>query len=429
VFAGAAVVAFAVWAAGALVTAIPPAPPTPVPLPKPPVSATAAGGRLLAVKALRVIPVVGEPIDRGVVLMRDGKIEAVGRAEDVQIPAGCEVRDFPDGWVTPGWVELHAHVGGTDINDMVYPTNPELRTLDTIVPNNPQLVAARQGGVTTMNFIPGSGTNMSGFGTLIKTAGDSVDEMTIRFPGSLKIAQLGNPERRGGDVGGSRMGMNYLLRDRLAEAKAYCDKWDAWEKTKSGAAPAKDERFENFRGLFAHKYPVIVHTVFVNGIEATKRIVKEEFGLSTIITHGEFGAFKAADVIVGAGMPVNVGPRLIELERETGKVLNICSLWKEAGCKDLSINTDCPVVPADELTTQASAAVHYGLDEKTALEGLTIVPARNIGMESRLGSLEKGKDADLVVRSGPPLDPRSAVLFVVVNGKPAYEKGKVRRWL
>jgi imidazolonepropionase-like amidohydrolase len=429
VFAGAAVVAFAVWAAGALVTAIPLAPPTPVPLPKPLVSATAAGGRLLAVKALRVIPVVGEPIDRGVVLMRDGKIEAVGRAEDVQIPAGCEVRDFPDGWVTPGWVELHAHVGGTDINDMVYPTNPELRTLDTIVPNNPQLVAARQGGVTTMNFIPGSGTNMSGFGTLIKTAGDSVDEMTIRFPGSLKIAQLGNPERRGGDVGGSRMGMNYLLRDRLAEAKAYCDKWDAWEKTKSGAAPAKDERFENFRGLFAHKYPVIVHTVFVNGIEATKRIVKEEFGLSTIITHGEFGAFKAADVIVGAGMPVNVGPRLIELERETGKVLNICSLWKEAGCKDLSINTDCPVVPADELTTQASAAVHYGLDEKTALEGLTIVPARNIGMESRLGSLEKGKDADLVVRSGPPLDPRSAVLFVVVNGKPAYEKGKVRRWL
>jgi imidazolonepropionase-like amidohydrolase len=428
--AGAAVVAFAIVFARVAVfppeTSPPPGPPVP---PAPVSMSNPKGSRLLAIRALRVIPVVGEPIDHGVVLIRDGKIAAVGRADDVRIPEGCEVRDFPDGWATPGWVELHAHVGGTDINDMVYPTNPELRTLDTIVPNNPQLVAARQGGVTTMNFIPGSGTNMSGFGTLIKTAGDSVEEMTVRFPGALKIAQLGNPERRGGDVGVSRMGMNYLLRDRLTEAKAYCDKWDAWEKTKSGPAPAKDERYENFRGLFAHRFPVIVHTVFVNGIEATKRLLHDEFALDVIITHGEFGAFKAADVIVGAGLPVNVGPRLIELDRETGKILNICSLWKEAGCKDLSINTDCPVVPADELTTQAAATVHYGLDEKTALEGLTIVPARNIGMASRLGSLEPGKDADVVVRNGPPLDPRSAVLFVVVNGKPAYTKGKDRRWL
>ena len=395
----------------------------------------AAGGvraddakRGLAVRALRVVPVVGEPIDHGVVVMRDGKIEAVGRAADVKIPEGYEVRDFPQGWVTPGWVELHAHVAGTDINDMVYPTNPELRTLDTIVPNNPQLLAARQGGVTTMNFIPGSGTNMSGFGTLIKTAGDTVEEMTIRFPGSLKVAQLGNPERRGGDVGASRMGMNYLLRDRLTEARDYCDRWTRWEKEKKGDAPARDDRYENFRGLFAHRFPVIVHTVFVNGIEATKRILRDEFGLDVIITHGEFGAFKAADVIVGAGLPVNVGPRLIELERETGKILNICTLWKEAGCKDLSINTDCPVVPPEELTTQAACTVHYGLDEKTALEALTIVPARNIGMSARLGSLEAGKDADVVVRNGPPLDPRSAVLFVVVNGKPAYELGKDRRW-
>lgn len=385
----------------------------------------------LAIKVLRVIPVVGEPIERGVILVRDGKIEAVGRADVVKIPDGYEVREFADGWASPGWVELHAHVAGTDINDMVYPTNPELRNLDTIVPNNPQLLAARQGGVTTMNFIPGSGTNMSGFGTLVKTAGATADEMTIRFPGSLKIAQVGNPERRGGDVGASRMGMSYLLRDRLAEAKEYVDRWTAWEKEGKGgkgAAPAVDARLENFRGLFAHRFPVIVHTVWVTGIEATKRILHDEFGLDVIITHGEFGAFKAADVIVGAGLPVNVGPRLIELERETGRILNICTLWKEAGCKDLSINTDCPVVPADELTTQASAAVHYGLDEQTALEALTIVPARNVGLAARVGSLEAGKDADIVIRNGPPLDPRSAVLFVVVNGKPAYEKGKDRRW-
>ena len=124
----------------------------------------------------------------------------------------------------------------------------------------------------------------------------------------------------------------------------------------------------------------------------------------------------------------NVGPRLVDFDRDTGRMVNLCTAWKEAGCKDLSINTDCPVVPPDELTTQAAAAVHYGLDEKTALEGLTIVPARNIGMGARLGSLEAGKDADVVIRNGPPLDPRSAVLFVLIDGKPAYEKGKDRRW-
>ncbi len=383
--------------------------------------------RGIAIRAGRVVPVVGDPIDDGVVLVRDGRIEQVGAAKDVKVPDDYELREFPDGWVTPGWVELHAHVAGTDLNDMVYPTNPELRNLDTIVPDNFQLRAARQGGVTTMLFIPGSGTNLSGFGTLVKTAGATVEEMTIRFPGAMKIAQLGNPERRGGDVGSSRMGMNHLIRERLTEAKRYADAWQAWEQEKTGAPPQRDERLENFRGLFAHRFPVIVHTVWVNGVEATKRILHDEFGLDVIITHATFDSYKAADVIVGAGLPVNVGPRLIHYEWETGRVLGIPQLWKQAGCDNLSLNTDCPVVPAEELTTQASMAVRFGLDEKTALEGLTIVPARQVGMGERLGSLERGKDADIVVRDGPPLDPRSRVLFVLVNGKDAFDAQRDRR--
>ena len=381
----------------------------------------------IAIRAGRVIPVVGDPIDDGVVLIRDGKIEAVGPATRVKVPAGYELRLFPDGWVTPGWVELHAHVAGDDLNDMVYPTNPELRNLDNIVPDNYQLRAARAGGVTTMLFLPGSGTNISGFGTLVKTAGNTVDEMTIRFPGAMKIAQLGNPERNAGDVGGSRMGMNHLIRSRLEEARRYAESWQRWEQEQAGEPPQRDERLENMRGLFAHDFPVIVHTVWVNGIEATKRILHDEMGLDVIITHATFDSYKAADVIVGAGLPVNIGPRLIHYERETGRVLGIPTLWKEAGSTELSLNTDCPVVPPEELTTQASLSVRFGLDEKTALEGLTIVPARNIGMGDRLGSLEPGKDADIVVRDGPPLDVRSSVLFVLVNGKNAYDVAIDRR--
>ena len=131
----------------------------------------------MAIRAGRVIPVVGAPIDDGVILIRDGKIEAVGPASKISVPEGYELRHYPNGFVTPGWVELHAHVAGSDLNDMVYPTNPELRNLDNIVPDNFQLRAARAGGVTTMLFIPGSGTNLSGFGTLVKTAGATVEEI------------------------------------------------------------------------------------------------------------------------------------------------------------------------------------------------------------------------------------------------------------
>jgi imidazolonepropionase-like amidohydrolase len=381
----------------------------------------------LAIKALRIIPVVGKPIDRGVLLLKDGKIERIGKQDEVEIPPGYEVRDFPRGWVTPGWVDLHAHVAGTDLNDMVYPTNPELRNLDAIIPDNWQLQGARQGGTTTLLFIPGSGTNLSGFGTLVKTAGKTLDEMLVRFPGALKIAQLGNPERRAGDVGRTRMGMNYLLRERLAEAKRYAEAWETHSTDSGESPPMKDERLENFRGLFKKSFPVIVHTVWVNGIEATKRLLHDELGLDVIITHATFDSYKAADVIVGAELPVNVGPRMIHYERETGRILGLAALWKESGA-DLSINTDCPVIPAEELTTQACVSVRYGLGEKAALEGLSIIPARQVGMGDRLGSLEPGKDADVVVRDGPPLDVRSKVLFVVVNGKPAYEDGKDRRW-
>jgi imidazolonepropionase-like amidohydrolase len=381
----------------------------------------------MAIRAGRVIPVVGAPIDDGIILIRDGKIEAVGPASKISVPKGYALRHYPNGFVTPGWVELHAHVAGSDLNDMVYPTNPELRNLDNIVPDNFQLRAARAGGVTTMLFIPGSGTNLSGFGTLVKTAGATVEEMTVQFPGAMKIAQLGNPERNSGDVGKSTMGMNHLIRARLQEAKRYAESWQRWDQEQAGEPPQRDERLENFRGLFAHQFPVIVHTVWVNGVEATKRILHDEMGLDLIVTHATFDSYKAADVLNEAGLAINVGPRLIHYERETGRILGIPQLWKEAGCENLSLNTDCPVVPAEELTTQGSMAVRFGLDETVALEALSIVPARQVGMADRLGSLEPGKDADIVVRDGPPLDIRSAVLLTLVNGKNVYDVAIDRR--
>ena len=149
----------------------------------------------------KALTMTGATLNGAVILVADGKIEEIiaEPAADYQVPEGYTRLDARERWVLPGFVDLHSHIGGSDLNDMVYPTNPGFRVLDNIIPNNPRMRKAIAGGVTTVCFIPGSGTNMSGWGALIKTHGATVDEILVRFPGALKIAQGGNPERRGGD--------------------------------------------------------------------------------------------------------------------------------------------------------------------------------------------------------------------------------------
>jgi hypothetical protein len=173
-----------------------------------------------AFRAARVLPITAAPIDDGVVVTRNGLIEAVGRAKDVVIPADYERIDCGSAILVPGLVEMHCHVASEsfDLNDTVHPTNPEVRTLDLIGMDHDQLRTARAGGISTALYIPGSGSNMGGFGTLTKTWGRSPEEALVRFPGSLKIAQAGNPERGSGDLGTDMMGMSENIRLTLLRA-------------------------------------------------------------------------------------------------------------------------------------------------------------------------------------------------------------------
>ena len=153
-----------------------------------------------AFTAAKILPVIGDPITNGVILTLNSKIIAIGPASEIDIPDNYQVIDLGRHWILPGLVDLHCHVAGAGLNDTVHATNPEMRTLDQIDIDNERLKTAVAGGVTSVLFIPGSGSNMGGFGTLTKTAGSSPEEALIRFPGSLKIAQAGNPERRSGDM-------------------------------------------------------------------------------------------------------------------------------------------------------------------------------------------------------------------------------------
>ena len=378
-----------------------------------------------AIKADKIITITKGIIQNGTVLVRDGKIEKVGK--DIPVPPGYKLIDAKKYWLLPGFVDIHSHTGGEgygDINDMIYSLNPGLRILDTIALNTQELQRAVAAGVTTINHIPGSGSNNGGTGILMKTAGDSLDEVVLRFPGVLKIAQAGNPERRWtGEIGTGRMGMNWHLRELLKDVKDYYDKCKAYESGASKEKPEKNIKFEYIKDIFDNKFPVFVHCAWFQPVQEVFRMWEDEWGIEgVIITHGEFAAFQNAPAIAKSKAHFDCGPRLYDFMNDSFH--GIVTEYAKGGVKNISINTDAVAGGEEKLFLQAAMAVRLGIDEKLALEGITINGARAMGLDHRVGSIEKGKDADLVVWTGNPLDVRSHALLVLINGKIVYDISK-----
>ncbi len=388
-----------------------------------------------AFRARRVLPITAPPIDDGIVLTKNGLIEAVGAAKDLAVPAGYELIDCGDAVLVPGFVEAHCHIASSsfDLNDTVHPTNPEFRTLDLISMEHDQIRTARAGGISTALYIPGSGSNMGGFGTLTKTWGTSPEQALVRFPGSLKIAQAGNPERGAGDLGTDMMGMSEGIRMTLLDGKRYWEAHEAWQAGK-GEKPKFDPTLELLRGLFRHEYPVSVHTQIYQVVLQTLQQLRTELGLWTVVVHGTFDGYRLSEDMLAAGVPIAGGPRQYHFDRATGRFEGLLSNWSRGGehgwrspvlglgRDGIGVNTDSPVVAQEQLPLQAAMAVRLGLPHEWALRGVTINPARFFGIDHRVGSLEKGKDADLAAWSGDPLDPRSHVRVMVVNGTICYRR-------
>jgi imidazolonepropionase-like amidohydrolase len=377
--------------------------------------------------AARILTIAGAPIDAGVLVERGGRITAIGPRASTPIPTGAAVQDHGELWLTPGFVDLHHHVsgGGGDINDMTMPLNAELRTLDVVKPYEEMIRRTAAGGVTTTLFIPGSGTNIGGFGVLMKMWwGAPLDRMVVRALGAMKVAQGFNPERRSGDLGLSRMGSSELLYELLTRGRDYAAAWRA-HAAGQGPAPKFDPTLEQLRKVFDREVPVLIHTAGARDCVATARMFQDVFDVRMVLSHGCFDGWLAADALARRGTPVNLGPRMYEFDRY-GRFQGTCQAYWDVGCRDLSINTDAPVVSPDELQLQAAMAVRLGLDHEVALRALTIQPARQIGLAERVGSLEVGKDADFQVTRGDPLDPRHAPLSVYIEGTLVHRSGDVR---
>jgi len=351
----------------------------------------------------------------GMLLVRNGKIEAVGAS--FPVPEGFEVVDYGSAWLTPGSVDLHTHIhagGFGDINDMVLPVNPEFRASASMTPGNPLIQRAIAGGVTTLFGIPGSGTSMGGVGILYKPKlHDSYESGVLHDPGGIKVAQDSNPQRGAGDLGVSRAGLSWILEDVNDKARAAL------------AQGRKDPRLENLMKVHAGELPILIHTAGSDGVANTTRMWRGKYHVRSVLSHGCFDAWRVAPYVAKMGMPANNGPRTIEyVSTRDGRFTGIAKEYLDAGVPLVSINTDSPVVPEEELFLQAAMSARYGADGYTMLRAMTIHPAMAFGIDDRVGSLEPGKDADLVLRTGDPLDPRAAVETVWIDGHLEYDRAR-----
>lgn len=420
--------------AKAPLTASPAADPTPVaaaPAPGLTPAQTNPGAGQFAFRVGKIITMDDQDsvINNATVLIDDGKIVAVGKSKKLEIPSGYKVVDRPDLWLVPGMVDCHNHIAGGlgDLNDMVYLTNPGLRTVDTLIPNNQNLVRARAGGVTSVLLIPGSGTNLSGFGTICRTAGDTVDEMVAKETGSLKIAQAGNPESYLYRV--ERSFMNFNTRQTLKKAEAYNQAWKDFEGGKTTVKPDFNPMYDDFRGLFEREYVASVHTQGYQVLMMTVLMLAKEFNIRTVLDHCTFDAWKVAPVVVADPSIYTInGPRQFQFDRTQRKLMGNAARWWQGGVRKLGINTDSPVIPQEELSYQAAMACYFGWKPYEALKGVTRIPAEALMQERRIGSIEVGKEAEFALWTGDPIDPRSACEMTVIHGNIAYDAEERREF-
>ncbi|WP_431797064.1 amidohydrolase [Microbacterium kunmingense] len=384
----------------------------------------------LAITGGYVVPVAGDPIEGGTVIVTDGVITAVG-GPATEIPEGARLVDATGRWVLPGFVEAHGHLGvhedgegwsGNDTNEMTDPNGARFRALDGIDIEEVGFRDALRGGVTTAVIKPGSGNPIGGRTVAMKTwGGRTVDEQVLAHDVSVKSALGENPKRVYGEkkqTPATRLGVAAVLRQAFVEARTYAEK--------RAAAATKGEPFE--RDLGKETLAAVLdgdllwdqHCHRHDDIATAIRL-SEEFGYRLIVNHGTEG-HKIADVLAEKDIPVIFGPMLTSRSKVElrDRAIGNLALIAEAGVR-VAITTDHPVVPIEQIRLQAILAVREGLPARTALEALTVNPASILRLDDRVGALAEGLDGDVVVWSGDPLDVDSAVARVFIGGKPVLE--------
>lgn len=372
----------------------------------------------------KIMTMAGMVYDRGTVLIEDGKIKTVGA--DVKVPSEAEVINAAGKVVFPGMIDAHTHVGigedalgweGRDYNEMTDPITPHLRAIDAINPADEGIKCARENGITSVMTGPGSANVICGENVVIKTAGEVVDDMIIKNPAGIKAAFGENPKRvytEKKKTPNTRMAIAALMREALIKAQDYMVER---EKKAEDDEPFKhDIKNESLIRVLKKEIPLKAHAHRADDIMTILRIARE-FDIDITLEHCTEGHL-IADKIAEAGVPAIIGPTLtgkvkVELKERTFKTPGILA---SAGVK-VALMSDHPVVPTENLPVYAALSVKDGMPEEEALKAITINSAEILGIDERVGSIEEGKDADIVIFSGHPLDIQSKVEKVFINGE------------
>lgn len=357
------------------------------------------------------------------ILLADGKIAAIGT--DLTAPADAAVFDADGLEVYPGFVDAHTHIGldgygigyeGCDYNEMNDIWTPQLRAIDGINPRDPSLADARRAGVTCVCTGPGSANVLGGTFLAMKTVGDRVDKMVVRDPVAMKCAFGENPKRCYRDkCDSTRMSTAAFLRGALMQARDY----GARKQAANGditKMPAYNQKLEALLPVLAREIPLKAHAHQANDIFTALRIARE-FNLRLTLEHVTEGHLIADELAGEKDVPMAVGPSLtfaskFELQNKSWSTPAVLTA---AGCH-VSIITDSSVIPQQYLPLCAGMAIKAGMDPFDALKAITLNPAEHIGVADRVGSLEVGKDADLVITAGSPFEVLTEVKAVFIDG-------------
>ncbi len=390
---------------------------------------------MLAILNGKVITITKGVIEEGTLLVEEGKIKGVGK--DLEIPKEAKVIDAKGKIVTPGLIDSHSHLAifgepsvwaNADGNEVSDPITPQLRGIDALNPEDPAIPDVITGGVTTVYTGPGSANLVGGTGFAMKLRGKTAEEMVIPGTEAMKMALGENPKRVYGDMQKraprTRMANASVLREALVKAQNYLNKIDEAKKKEEAGQEAKrpdrDLKLEALGKVLKREMKARIHAHRADDIMTALRIA-EEFNLDYIIEHCTEG-YKIVDVLATKNLRATVGPLL--MSRSKMELLDVSlenpGVLAKAG---IAVAIQCDTTKNTRwLATHAGIAVREGMPENLAFEGITIVPARILGIDHRVGSLEAGKDADFVIWSGHPFQTLSVAEKVFIEGDLVYDR-------
>lgn len=399
----------------------------------------------IAFKVGRLHPASSPPIDKAILIVDGGKIVSVGKQDGVQIPQGAVVHDLPEAVIIPGLVDTHSHIGlwsrpsvpaNVDGNESSGPVQPALRALDAIHPGDPGIRMAVAGGITTANIMPGSGNVIGGQTLYVKLRGETIEAMRIvddKTLGGLKMANGENPKGYGrrGQAPFTRMKIAALQREQFIKAREFQQKWqryrEATAKGEKATPPDVDIALQPLVEVLEKKRTVHFHCHRADDLMSALRIA-EEFDFEIVLQHATEG-YRVAEELAKRKIPVS----LTLVDSPGGKLEVMGVLDENAGILDragvlVALNTDDAITESRFFLRTGSIAVRGGMSEDAALRAITINPAKMMRLDHRIGSLEKGKDADFVVLSGSPFSVYTKVLATYIDGVKHFDRSNKRAW-